>query len=339
MQTGNGRLQCGLSALGLAILPCTLQAATVDLLVLFDSDTSEYFNGSPNTGIRNLVDQVNTIYRNSDVDIQLRLVGTLLNNAPGSDMAAVLHAITPSISPDTTVEIRAKREETGADYVAQIHGQGSCGIAWVAVAREWAFSVTGPDCGAVTLAHEIGHTMGLNHSRLQGDTSGTRFEYGLGHGVDGLFGTVMTYPWMFGGAPAVAKFSNPRLSCSGVPCGVPEGEPQQADAARALNQVRDEVSNFLPSKHDDVKVEVFQHIAYHGYSIALPEGRYDMQDLIERGMQNDDLSSVRVPDGWAIDLYEHHDFSGMRSSYTSNRFAFPWFVNDTTSAIVVRRDF
>ncbi|MES2819344.1 MAG: RICIN domain-containing protein [Pseudomonadota bacterium] len=226
----------------LVALPCTAQAATIDLLVLYDTDTQTYFNGSPNTGIRSMVDQVNTIYTNSQMDIQLRLVGTMLSNPAGANMSEVLGSITPDAA------IARKRDELGADYVAQLHRLGSCGVAWVAVHPNYAFSVTGPKCGPTTLAHELGHNMGLMHSRRQGDTGGTRYPYALGHGVDGLFGTIMTYPWVYNGARGVSKFSNPRIDCGGQPCGVPEGQPLQADAAKAVNNVRLEMEAFRPTK-------------------------------------------------------------------------------------------
>ncbi len=90
--------------------------------------------------------------------------------------------------------------------------------------------------------------MGLNHSRRQGDSGGTHFAYGLGHGVDGNFGTIMSYAHLFG-VSRTPKFSNPLVTCpGGLPCGVPEGEPLQADSAKAINRVQNTISTFFPTR-------------------------------------------------------------------------------------------
>ena len=89
--------------------------------------------------------------------------------------------------------------------------------------------------------------MGLSHSRTQGDTEGARYKYGLGHGVNNSFGTLMTYSWIYNGKQATV-FSNPELDCYGHPCGVKEGDSQQADAAKALNKVKNELAAFQPTK-------------------------------------------------------------------------------------------
>ncbi|WKB50585.1 RICIN domain-containing protein [Eleftheria terrae] len=229
------------AALALAAGSCGAQAVTVDLLLLYDSYSQNYFNGQPQTALRSWVDQVNTMYVNSGIDIQLRLVGTQLNNVAASDMGDVLERI----RSDSAVARR--RDELGADFVAQIHQSGECGIGYVAVRADVAFNVVGPTCGPYTLAHELGHNMGLSHSRRQGDTGGARYAYALGHGVDRLFGTIMTYAFLFN-APRIPQFSNPRQTCKGVPCGVPEGQPEQADAVKALNNVRTELANFRPTR-------------------------------------------------------------------------------------------
>lgn len=231
----------GLIVAGLPLLaPLESQAATVDLLVLYDAHSATYFNGQVDAAMQNWVAQINNAYRDSNVDIQLRLAGAVAHEQAGADMNAVL----TSLRTDTGA--LGLRAQYGADFVTQLHQTGECGIGYLAVSANWAWNLVGPDCGPLTLAHELGHNMGLAHSRKQGDTTGSRYAYGLGHGVDGLFGTIMTYPWLYTNRASgrIAKFSNPDVSCLGTPCGVAEGLPEQANAALALNNIKNEIAAF-----------------------------------------------------------------------------------------------
>lgn len=215
-------------------------AASVDLLVLYDSFSANYFNQQVETAMQNWVSQTNNMYKDSNIDIQLRLVGVVAHEQSGSDMDAVLEGV----RVDTTAV--NLRNQYGADFVTQLHKTGECGIGFMAVSASYAWNVVGPDCGPLAMAHELGHNMGLNHSRKQGDTGGARYAYALGHGVDGLFGTIMTYSWLFVNKASgrVAKFSNPDVSCLGAPCGVPVGQSTQANVALALNNVKNEIAAF-----------------------------------------------------------------------------------------------
>jgi hypothetical protein len=79
------------------------------------------------------------------------------------------------------------------------------------------------DNTATTLAHEIGHLMGLDHSRRQTDgRPNGAFTWSLGHAIDDDFATVMAYATEFGSASEFEFFSSPDLSCGGssLPCGV-----------------------------------------------------------------------------------------------------------------------
>lgn len=228
--------------LALMCVSASAKATVVDVMFLYDTYTEQYFGGSPSTAAYSWADQANGFYKASQVDIQIRVVGVLKFDLAGTDMGQVLN------SYRTNAWVKQQRTALGADMVSYIHQSGNCGIGYFAVSRDWAYNVVGPNCGngAIVFAHEAGHNMGLAHSRAQGDTGGARYPYGIGHVVNGSFGTIMSYAWQFG-ATQLGFFSNPNLTCNSLPCGVPEGNANQADAAKALNNVRAEVAAFYPT--------------------------------------------------------------------------------------------
>jgi hypothetical protein len=107
------------------------------------------------------------------------------------------------------------------------------------------YSVVAIECGGRVLAHELGHNLGLNHSRKQ-DGEGVMLPYALGYGVNNRFATVMAYEEEFGGAIGVDKFSSPLLDCFGQPCGISHDDDpnNSADAVSALNQVVGKVAAY-----------------------------------------------------------------------------------------------
>lgn len=120
-------------------------AATVDLLVLYDSYSKDYFSGDPETAMVSWVNQINAAYRDSQVDIQLRLVGVRPNEAKSQTMDEALSDVY------TNPDVKALRDQLGADFVSQLHITGYCGVAWSAVDRDLANSVVGPGCGPLTM--------------------------------------------------------------------------------------------------------------------------------------------------------------------------------------------
>jgi len=68
-------------------------------------------------------------------------------------------------------------------------------------------------------------------------------------------------------------------------------------------------ANVMNSNYrSDNVVTLYQHNNYQGYAVNLPEGNFTLEDLQRRGMRNDDISSVRVPNGYRVTLYEHDGF-------------------------------
>jgi hypothetical protein len=55
---------------------------------------------------------------------------------------------------------------------------------------------------------------------------------------------------------------------------------------------------------------VYQDCNYGGYAVNLPVGSYQLADLQARGIQNDDISALKVASGYEILLYENYDFTG-----------------------------
>jgi hypothetical protein len=235
--------------------PLAVHATELDILLFYDGGTESRFGGQAGvaTELRSWVDQFNIILVNSKVDIQMRLVGMVRNDPVGTNMFEVLNDFGGNHFGNK-VFVDSKRDEYGADFVSQITAFGACGVAYGAGVAEWAYSVVGNQCGVFTFAHEVGHNMGLGHSRLQvqdGVGLGTLYPYGLGYGVDGVFATLMTYEWLFGVDHEISYHSNPnvKLKFDGVemPIGVPADQPDSADSALALNNSRNSFAAFRPT--------------------------------------------------------------------------------------------
>ena len=54
----------------------------------------------------------------------------------------------------------------------------------------------------------------------------------------------------------------------------------------------------------------YEHCNYEGKVVELGVGDYDFQKIIDAGIVNDSISSVKVPNGLKVTLYEHAGFAG-----------------------------
>ena len=219
----------------ISLASMSLHAVQLDVLLVYDNDTDDFYNGSPQTAFRAMVDQTNIYYERSNVDLQLNIVGMeLVNNVDPS---------TGSMRSSST--ITRLREDLGADFVSYIYngdGFSPCGVGTLGVTSRAGFNVVKRSCMSRSFAHELGHNMGLGHSEAQ-DSRGARYSWARGYGVDGVFSTIMAYNSAYNVRSRTYMFSNPDTTCSGLPC----GEAGVADAALALNNVKNDLANYTDS--------------------------------------------------------------------------------------------
>lgn len=89
------------------------------------------------------------------------------------------------------------------------------------------------------LTHETGHNLGLAHGVDTDGTAGLPVDWARGYlisddvNLGGIYGSVMSY-----GQARQLEFSDPTRPCPerGSVCGIPVGEPNEADASRALRE-------------------------------------------------------------------------------------------------------
>ena len=214
------------------------------------------------------------------------------------------------------------REQYRADLVSLVRvfhspSNQSCGVAWLLGGAQRAISAdsaayglsvvsdssgvqfpdNGSTCRDETLAHELGHNMGLAHDRttasLGNDTNGDgnnldpeeygRFPYSFGYSTGssaGNFYTIMAVPVL--GQTSYRVFSNPRISsCGGRPCGV----ANESDNALALQQTMPQVAQFRTSTiarlsgdfNGDGKADILWHNTLSGRSTIYLSGNVSTQ--------------------------------------------------------------
>lgn len=234
----------------------------VDVMFLYTAGVEREANGDVQTLIDHKVAVTNSIYANSGLDIVIRSVhAKKVTTSDTEKTNAVLNRMTND--RDEFAGIAEERKQHGADMVVMLRpyaNDGICGLAWIGGYgargnmtgyKKFMYSHTSmTSCGDYVMAHEMGHNMGLNHSRRQNPKGGT-YSYATGYGVDGQFVTVMAYFSAFSTYSKIYRFSNPSLDCKGVPCGISQGDAiNGANAVHALKTTVPQVARYLASNQD-----------------------------------------------------------------------------------------
>lgn len=92
----------------------------------------------------------------------------------------------------------------------------------------------------------------------------------------------------------------------------------------------------LGDETSSAKATFYENSNYSGWSVALSEGRYDYGTMISKGIKNDQISSVKVADGYKVTLYNDERFAGSKKTLFTDASGLGDF-NDKTSAIVIEK--
>ena len=209
----------------------------INVMVVVAANDSGTHNGSTQTKIDHFMSVTNKVFSNSTVPAKLNIVKVQPYVFSGQNSKNALSMI----HNDAT--IASIRNAVHADLVIVYRndtGDGVCGIAYLnkTLAKNLAYAHVNLKCSSTTTAHEVGHTMGLNHSSKKTAKNG-RYSYGRGYGVEGEFSTVMSYKSTYNTSTRVFKYSSPNLECKGYECGT-----DTANSVKALNNSIDTVVNF-----------------------------------------------------------------------------------------------
>jgi hypothetical protein len=216
---------------------------TIDIMLLYTPSVAKHYTREPEDLLALAIDETNQIFRNSGLgNVRLRLVHTQLIDYEASkgDQFNDLYAMVDGVGPFK--DVKKLRNEKRADIVGLIiDNPTGCGLSTrIGPDSDDAFFVVHHACGTVTMsiAHEIGHILGVRHDRLV-DGTDTPFAYGHGY-VDGSkWRDVMSYNQACGGCARIPYLSNPRIMYKGEPTGT-----VAADAARVILELAERVSKF-----------------------------------------------------------------------------------------------
>lgn len=82
-------------------------------------------------------------------------------------------------------------------------------------------------------------------------------------------------------------------------------------------------------------VTFYADINYGGKAVTLGIGNYTLSQLNARGIPNDWMSSLKVPSGWTVEVYEHNNFGGTKWTFTSSSSWVGNTVNDKMSSVKI----
>lgn len=210
----------------------------LDTLLAYTPEAREQFGGADQTAavLQLGVDLTNLAFVASEVDVAVRAVGFEEVSSPQtgdcfSDLGDARNNTT----------LQNLRSQSEADLVTLLSDGDYCGCGYIQrhpdpAFAELAYQVTSADCavGNLTLAHEWGHNLGMEHDPANGveDPADASYPYAYGHFVDGQFRTIMSYASECeNGCSRRGYFSNPDVQFAGMDTGI-DNERNNAEVAR-----------------------------------------------------------------------------------------------------------
>jgi len=79
----------------------------------------------------------------------------------------------------------------------------------------------------------------------------------------------------------------------------------------------------------------YEDVNYDGTAVTLGAGTYTMTQMNAKGIPNDRMSSLKVPSGWTVEVYEHDNFAGTKWTYAESSSWVGSTVNDKMSSVKV----
>lgn len=84
-------------------------------------------------------------------------------------------------------------------------------------------------------------------------------------------------------------------------------------------------------------VTFYEHAEYGGKAVTLGVGSYELAQLNAIGIPNDWMSSLKVPSGYVVDVYQHDYFLGTKWTFTSDTSYVGSSCNDQMSSVKISR--